>query len=129
MKTTLAAAASVLAASAVAALAAAHTMSPVNTGKFQDEIFLMDANKMTLYTFDKDEKGQSNCYDQCAANWPPLLGEDGMDLPKGYSLIERADGTRQIAYKGQPLYLWIKDERPGDMTGDGVKGVWHIARP
>ncbi|TGT48046.1 hypothetical protein EN813_051345, partial [Mesorhizobium sp. M00.F.Ca.ET.170.01.1.1] len=31
-----------------------------------------DAKGMTLYTFDKDEKGKSNCYDKCAANWPPL---------------------------------------------------------
>src|SRR5262249_11544235 len=36
-----------------------------------------DANGMTLYTFDKDEKGKSNCYDKCAANWPPLKAEAG----------------------------------------------------
>ncbi|MEQ3670419.1 hypothetical protein [Pseudophaeobacter sp.] len=52
-----------------------------------------------------------------------------MDLPKGYSVIDRKDGSAQIAYKGQPLYLWFKDMNPGDMTGDGVKGVWHTARP
>ncbi|MGN6305865.1 MAG: hypothetical protein ACTHNH_13670, partial [Mesorhizobium sp.] len=30
-----------------------------------------DANGMTLYTYDKDEAGKSNCYDKCATNWPP----------------------------------------------------------
>ena len=106
-----------------------HTGAPAVTGKFNNQTYLMDANKMTLYTFDKDEKGVSNCYDGCAVNWPPLVGTAGMDLPKGYGLVERKDGTLQVAYKDQPLYLWFKDENPGDMTGDGVKGVWHTARP
>lgn len=111
------------------ATAAAAGDAPVLTGKLGDQTFLMDANKMTLYTFDKDETGKSNCYDQCAVNWPPLTAAAGTDLPKNYSLIQRDDGTMQVAYKGQPLYLWIKDKQPGDMTGDGVKGVWHTARP
>ena len=118
-----------LVATAVLVNAAAHTSAPAMTGKLNDETFLMDAQKMTLYTFDKDKKGVSNCYDDCATKWPPLMGDAGMDLAKGYSLIERKDGSKQVAYKGQPLYLWFKDEKPGDMTGDGVKGVWHTARP
>lgn len=118
-----------LVATTVLANAAAHTSAPAMTGKFNDETFLMDAQKMTLYTFDKDKKGVSNCYDGCAAKWPPLMADADMDLPKGYALIERKDGGKQVAYKGQPLYLWFKDEKPGDMTGDGVKGVWHTARP
>ena len=109
--------------------AAAHIAPVVQTGKLGDQVFLMDGAKMTLYTFDKDGKNTSNCYDQCAVNWPPLTADAGMDLPRGFRLIERNDGTMQVAYKGKPLYLWIKDEKPGDMTGDGVKGVWHVARP
>ena len=118
-----------LAATAPFALADGHVTAPAVTGQFNGETFLMDARKMTLYTFDKDGKGVSNCYDACATNWPPLMADAGMDLPRGYSLITRKDGMTQVAYKGQPLYLWIKDQKPGDMTGDGVKGVWHTARP
>lgn len=118
-----------LVATAVSASAEGHSQAPAVTGKVNGETFLMDANKMTLYTFDKDAKAVSNCYGDCAAKWPPLLGEAGMKLGKGYSLIERKDGTMQVAYKGQPLYLWFKDTQPGEMTGDGVKGVWHVARP
>ncbi len=104
--------------------------APVVTGKLGDETYLMTADThMTLYTFDKDEKDVSNCYDECAGLWPPVFGEADMTLPMGYSLISRKDGTEQVAYKGQPLYLWVKDENPGDMTGDGVKDVWHVARP
>lgn len=103
--------------------------SVVMTGQVEDEVFLMDADKMTLYTFDNDSDGMSTCYDSCAENWPPLTAPEGTDLPQGYSLIERDDGSMQVAYQDQPLYLWKDDTQPGEMTGDGVGGVWHVARP
>ncbi|KAB6715583.1 MULTISPECIES: hypothetical protein [Roseobacteraceae] len=109
--------------------APAFAENPVLVGELNGERLLMDAQKMTLYTFDKDEKGVSNCYEGCIENWPALTAESESDLPKGYSLITRKDGVKQVAYKDQPLYLWVKDMKPGDMTGDGVKGVWHTARP
>ena len=28
-----------------------------------------------------------------------------------------------------PVYAFHKDEKPGDVTGDGVNNVWHIAAP
>ena len=48
--------------------------------------------------------------------------------PEGdFTIIDRKDGTKIWAYKGWPLYLWIKDTKPGETTGDGVGGVWHTA--
>lgn len=88
---------------------------------------LTDAEGMTLYTFDKDEAGVSNCYDACAENWPPLMADEGAAATGDFSLVARKDGSLQWAYKDAPLYLWVKDAKAGDMTGDGVKGVWHIA--
>ena len=44
-------------------------------------------------------------------------------------MIAREDGSKQWAYKGKPLYTWAKDAKPGDVTGDGVNNVWHIAQP
>jgi predicted lipoprotein with Yx(FWY)xxD motif len=26
------------------------------------------------------------------------------------------------------LYYWIKDQKPGDTTGDGFNKVWQLAR-
>jgi predicted lipoprotein with Yx(FWY)xxD motif len=88
---------------------------------------LTDAKGMTLYTFDKDTAGTSNCYDECAVNWPPLIAAAGATADDEYTLVERKDGTMQWAYNGKPLYLWKKDAKPGDMTGDGVNDVWHVA--
>lgn len=90
---------------------------------------LTNADGMTLYTFDKDMDGMSACYDQCATNWPPLLAPDGAAPEDDFGLTERQDGSKQWTYYGKPLYLWVKDAKPGDVTGDGVGGVWHVATP
>lgn len=87
---------------------------------------LTDANGMTLYLFDNDQPGVSNCYDNCAQNWPPLLAGEGAMAEGDFTLVTRTDGTVMWAYDGWPLYLWARDNAPGDTTGDGVGGVWHV---
>lgn len=86
---------------------------------------------MTLYTFDKDpaDASKSACNGECAAKWPPLMAAAADKASGQYSIVTRDDGSRQWAYKGKPLYLWFKDQKPGDMTGDGVNNVWHTAKP
>ena len=54
---------------------------------------LTDANGMTLYLFDNDQPGVSNCYDTCAERWPPLLAGDGAMAEGDFSLVTRTDGT------------------------------------
>lgn len=90
---------------------------------------LTDANGMTLYTFDNDADGMSACYDACAENWPPLIAAEGAAPEGDYGLTTRTDGAMQWTYKGMPLYTWANDAAPGDVTGDGVSGVWHVAKP
>jgi predicted lipoprotein with Yx(FWY)xxD motif len=87
---------------------------------------------MSLYTFDADPAGggKSTCNGPCADNWPPLVASAAAK-PAGaeWSMVKRDDGREQWAYKGKPLYQWSKDQKPGDKTGDGFKGVWHLAQP
>jgi predicted lipoprotein with Yx(FWY)xxD motif len=114
---------------AVALLAAWATSSaaPVNA----ESGMLTDEAGMTLYVFDKDAagSGKSACNGECAKKWPPLVAAESDRAEGDYSIITRDDGTRQWAYKGKPLHLWFKDQKPGDATGDGVNNVWHAARP
>lgn len=92
-------------------------------------------NGMTLYVFDKDVagSGKSVCNGPCAANWPPLIASDfalDSDSPSSdFSLVVRDDGKKQWAVKGKPLYYWVKDQKSGDKTGEGVNNVWHVAKP
>jgi predicted lipoprotein with Yx(FWY)xxD motif len=90
---------------------------------------LVDKKGMTLYTFDKDPAGKSVCNGKCAENWPPLLATSQAQASGDFSLITRDDGKKQWAYKGKPLYLWVKDAKPGDTSGDKVNNVWAAARP
>ncbi len=92
---------------------------------------LVGPSGMTLYTFDKDAAGSgaSACVGDCAKNWPPLAAAAGAKPEGDFSLVKRDDGSHQWAYKGKPLYYWAKDTKAGDRTGDGVKGVWHLAKP
>lgn len=91
---------------------------------------MVNSPGMTLYTFDKDSAGagKSVCNGPCAANWPPLKAgaEDRADGE--FTVIARDDGAKQWAYKGKPLYLSNKDQKPGDRTGDGFNNVWHVIK-
>ena len=88
---------------------------------------------LTLYTFTKDAAGVSNCTGPCAVNWPPLLVAQlptrGVAVPGGLDTLIRTDGSRQVTYKGRPLYYWKGDLKPGEASGDGVMNVWNAARP
>lgn len=119
---------SVLAISLLAA-GGAFAATVISTADTDKGRALVDAKGMTLYVFDKDKPAVSNCYDMCEKNWP-IMNASANDRPQGeFGIIVRANGDRQWAYKSQPLYLWIKDMKPGDTTGDGVNGVWHVAKP
>jgi predicted lipoprotein with Yx(FWY)xxD motif len=43
--------------------------------------------------------------------------------------IERDDGTRQVTLDGLPLYTYVGDADPGDVTGQGVQEVWWVVSP
>ena len=95
---------------------------------------LVNQNGMTLYVFAPDKKNQSTCTGECATFWPPLELASAAPAPSSlpgiageFSTGLRADGSRQVTFDGAPLYTWSKDKAPGDMTGQGIGGVWWVA--
>lgn len=125
---TILAAAAALAISAGAALAEDYAGGAIKTMESAGSEVLTDAKGMTLYIFDKDSAGMSSCYAQCAVNWPPLMAGANAKADGDFTVVQRSDGSKQWAHKGMPLYLWKNDMKPGDMSGDGVNGVWHTAK-
>lgn len=107
---------------------ACATTTPPGAQTMMSNGVMVDSAGMTVYTFDKDTafSGKSACNGPCIALWPavPATGT----LQGDYSVVTRDDGSKQLAYKGKPLYLYIKDQKPGDVTGDNVKDVWHVVR-
>ncbi len=97
--------------------------------------YLVAPNGLSLYTFAKDTAGVSNCTGSCLTNWPALVLPKGM-APTAVSaasgkldMLARDDGTQQITYQGLPLYTFAGDHLPADVSGDGVGGVWSLAKP
>jgi predicted lipoprotein with Yx(FWY)xxD motif len=120
---------SLLAAALALVASGALAETVIGTAQVGGAAIYVDGNGMSLYTFDNDAPGVSNCYDACATNWPPLMAGAYAQAQGDFGIIDRKDGGKQWTYKGMPLYTWINDKAPGDVTGDGVKGVWHLAHP
>jgi predicted lipoprotein with Yx(FWY)xxD motif len=89
---------------------------------------LVDANGMTLYTFDKDSAGKSACTGPCVTLWPPAMAAADAKPEGDLTVITRDDGAKQWAWKGKPVYMYSKDATPGDVTGDNFKDVWHVIK-
>jgi predicted lipoprotein with Yx(FWY)xxD motif len=125
-KTTLLA---LLLSTGLAGAALAQTATPGKMESTAKGQILTNGKGRTLYTFDKDSTGKSACNATCATLWPPFLASSDATASGNWSVITRSNGSKQWAYDGKPLYTWIKDKKPGDMTGNGVKNVWHTAHP
>ena len=53
----------------------------------------------------------------CTQVWPPVIASaDAVEVGK-WSLAERADGSKQWAYDGFPLFTSNLDKKPGDVLG------------
>lgn len=97
--------------------------------------FLTGKGGMTLYSYDKDSAGASNCTGTCAENWPPFTIAAGMtpNIQAGVNgniaTVTRADGSIQLVYNGKLLYFYKGDKAAADTTGDGIGGVWHVVKP
>lgn len=94
---------------------------------------LVDAKGMTLYVFDNDTPGTSNCSGNCLTNWPPftvadeqtsVIADEGITATFG--VITRDDGTYQVTINDMPLYYYAKDAAAGDTTGQAVGDVWWV---
>ena len=90
---------------------------------------LVDRNGNTLYTYEPDPPGASTCTGACAVAWPPAEADAGAQAANDFTVITRPNGERQWAYKGKALYGYLFDNGPGSVSGEGVDGVWHVAKP
>ena len=112
---------------AAPAIAEDYLGGTIKTAEIGGKEVFTDAKGMTLYIFDKDTSGKSNCNGECAVKWPPLMAAADAKDEGEFTIVTRDDGAKMWAYEGMPLYYWYEDTKPGDTTGDGVGGVWHLA--
>jgi predicted lipoprotein with Yx(FWY)xxD motif len=95
--------------------------------------YIVDGDGKSLYWYTKDSPGMSACTGGCIQAWP-AFSPDSLVIPSAlnaadFSTITRDDGTKQVTYKGYPLYYWVKDTNRGDITGQAVGKVWYVIDP
>jgi predicted lipoprotein with Yx(FWY)xxD motif len=98
---------------------------------------LVASTGRTLYLFKADVGANSACTGACATAWPPLLAKGKPTAGTGLTTsklgtITRSGGNHQVTYNGHPLYLFIKDQKPGQTTGQGVTAFgapWFALTP
>jgi len=120
------------ASSAAGSTTASFTVQAANNAALGETI-LVNAQGATLYRYDRDSAGTSNCTGSCATVWPPLATAvgtltAGSGVTGTLATISRADGSKQVTYNGMPLYTFEQDAKPGDATGDGVNS-FHVVTP
>jgi predicted lipoprotein with Yx(FWY)xxD motif len=99
--------------------------------------YLVGPSGKALYLFVADKNGKSACSGACAKVWPPLTttgkpGASGGAMAADLGTITRSDGTKQVTYKGHPLYYYAADTGPGQTTGQGSNNfgaLWWLVAP
>jgi len=132
------AAASPVASPSAVPVSPAATGTQIQVGSSRLGQILVDSNGRTVYLFLADSGTTSNCNSAaCVQYWPPVLtagapvagaGADAMLL----GTTQRKDGRTQVTYGGHPLYYFITDKKPGDVTGQGINGFgapWYVVSP
>jgi predicted lipoprotein with Yx(FWY)xxD motif len=106
------------------------------TVKLADSQFgkvLFDRAGQAIYLFDKEKSDRSECYDECAAAWPPVLTDGKPQAGTGIdgSLLgttKRRDGKTQVTYNGHPLYFYAHEGR-NEVKCHNVRefgGLWLV---
>lgn len=106
--------------------ALAHYMGQPKVMDTGNEKIITNPHGTPLYTYGEDPLGASTCTGKCAKVWPPELATEDAQPHGRFTILRRADGSRQWAYGGKPLYGYRYDDRGGEPTGDGIGG-FHVA--
>ena len=99
---------------------------------------LVDGQGRTLYLFEADKAGTSECNGGCTTAWPPYLVKGTPQAGTGVTgallgtSIRGDGGGTQVTYHGHPLYYYAGDKQPGDTTGEGLNAfgaLWYVLSP
>jgi predicted lipoprotein with Yx(FWY)xxD motif len=93
--------------------------------------------RLTVYLFEGDHGSASACTGTCAKVWPPVTTAaaataGGAAIADDLGTIARSDGTKQVTYKGHPLYFYVKDKDDGDAYGQNINSFgadWYVLKP
>jgi predicted lipoprotein with Yx(FWY)xxD motif len=108
----------------------------IQVGNSQFGTMLFGPRDQAIYVFERDSKGKTVCYGECARAWPPVLTKGKPRAAKGVKksllgTVRRRSGKRQVTYAGKPLYYYAH-EGPGQVLCHNVDlngGFWWVVAP
>jgi len=130
-----AAAAGTTAASSTTSAAPAAAAVTIGTTTGKDGTYLTGSDGRVVYLWVADSGGKSACSGACAHAWPPVEGTPSAGsgvTSADLGTITRSDGSKQVTYKGHPLYYFIADKSAGDTKGQGSNSFgakWWLVAP
>jgi predicted lipoprotein with Yx(FWY)xxD motif len=112
------------------------TVSVAHSGEL-GSILVAGPKRRTVYLFAADKGPTSTCSSACAEVWPPVTTSGnpqagGGAVSANLGTITRSDGTKQVTYKGHPLYYYVGDPNSGDTSGQGINSFgapWYVLSP
>jgi predicted lipoprotein with Yx(FWY)xxD motif len=108
----------------------------IQAGESQFGTMLFGPRDQAIYIFERDRKGKTVCYGECARAWPPVFAHGRPRAAKGVrksllGTVRRRNGRRQVTYAGKPLYYYAH-EGPGEVRCHNVNlngGFWWVLAP
>ncbi len=112
------------------------TGTTITLGQSEFGSMLFDSKRQAIYIFQRDPKGKTACYGECAEAWPPVYTEGAPEAGPGVKpsllgTVKRRDGRLQVTYADQPLYFYV-NEGPGEVRCHNVNlngGLWWVIGP
>jgi len=127
------------AAATTAASGATAGIATVSVAKSSlGSILVAGPKQRTVYLFAADKGPMSTCSGACAEVWPPVITTGNPKAAGGANTadlgtITRSDGTKQVTYKGHPLYYYAGDGTSGGETsGQAISSFgapWYVLTP
>jgi predicted lipoprotein with Yx(FWY)xxD motif len=98
---------------------------------------LVDGRGRALYLFTRESSPTVRCYGACATAWPVFHARGNVRAGTGadrrlIGTTRRRGGTKQVTYAGHPLYYYVTDRKPGQVTCQNVVeygGTWLVVAP
>lgn len=97
---------------------------------------LVDGAGKTVYVFSADHAGTSTCDASCLLYWPAVSALTKGAHPAGVTgalgSTTTPSGQPIATVAGSPVYTFVQDKQPGDVTGEGMNifgGTWYAVAP
>ena len=87
---------------------------------------VVNEQRNSIYTWDGDGPNKSNCTGECARTWIPALAPSAAQPQGEWTIVPRAPGVRQWAFRKKPVYTFSEDTGRASLAGAEVPGWQNV---